>query len=140
MKGLKIIPFFLVLILLSYVGVLFVQLNPAEISVVFFGGYESPPLAMGFVVLTSALVGMLLAGVLCLLELVVLYVQNKSLRRKLSALTKKHGVVEANDLEDDFGLKRKNGSKALGGNGQPKKGVELDKKSTPSKTAPEAKP
>lgn len=86
MRGLKIIPLFLVLIVMSYIGVIFVQNNPDESVIRFFNQYESPPLPLGFIILTSALVGMLAAGILCVLELVVLYLQNKSLKRKLDEL------------------------------------------------------
>ncbi|MCB0417765.1 MAG: LapA family protein [Bdellovibrionales bacterium] len=89
MRGLKIIPLFLVLIVFSYIGVIFVQNNPDEMVIRFFNHYESPPLALGFIILTSALVGMVVAGILCVLELVVLYLQNKSLRRKLEELGQK---------------------------------------------------
>lgn len=82
MKGLKIIPIFLVLILLSYVGMLFVEANRDEVVITFFGS-QTPAVPLGFVVLTSALIGMVVAGVLCVLELAVLYLQNKSLRRRL---------------------------------------------------------
>lgn len=83
MKGLKIIPIFLVLILMAYVGMLFVEANRDEVVITFFGS-QTPPVPLGFVVLTSALIGMLVAGVLCVLELTVLYLQNKSLRRRLA--------------------------------------------------------
>ena len=84
MKGLKIIPMFLVLIILSYVGMLFVEANRDEVAI-HFGSYISPPMALGFVVLTSVLLGMVFAGLLCIVELGALYLQNKGLRRKLSA-------------------------------------------------------
>ncbi|MEZ4752227.1 MAG: LapA family protein [Bdellovibrionota bacterium] len=100
MRGLKIIPLFLVLIVFSYIGVIFVQNNPDEMVIRFFNHYESPPLALGFIILTSALVGMVVAGILCVLELVVLYLQNKSLRRKLEELGQKTNTSFREMLSD----------------------------------------
>ena len=82
MKGLKIIPMFLVLMIMTYGGMLFVQANNTEV-VVKLGHYESQPVATGFVVLTSVFIGMLLCGALCSIELLALYMQNKRLKRKL---------------------------------------------------------
>ncbi|MCB0403286.1 MAG: LapA family protein [Bdellovibrionales bacterium] len=102
MRGLKIIPLFLVLIVFSYIGVIFVQNNPDEMVIRFFNQYESPPLALGFIILTSALVGMVVAGILCVLELVVLYLQNKSLRRKLEELGQKTNTSFREVLSDSI--------------------------------------
>lgn len=88
MKGLKIIPMFAVLLLLSYVGVIFVRHNPEDV-VVRFGNLETPSTALGFVILTSVLVGMIFAGALCSVELMVLYLQNQKMRRKLFPHTPK---------------------------------------------------
>ena len=85
MKGLKIIPTFLVLIGLSYVGVVFVQANSDEV-VVRLGAFESRPMAVGFMVLTSVFVGMVLSGLLCSIEMLALYVQNRKLRKKIVSL------------------------------------------------------
>ena len=100
MKGLKIIPLFLLLIVLSYFGVLFVEDNRTEVIISFFGT-TTPPMAMGFVVLTSALAGMIVAGFLCILELVVLYLQNKSMRRKLKSLGHETTPSIVESLEDE---------------------------------------
>lgn len=81
MKGLKVIPIFLILIVLSYFGLLFVEANREEVVIHFFS-YQSPPTPLGFVVLTSALVGMIFSGLLCTIEILALYVQNKNLKRK----------------------------------------------------------
>ena len=88
MKGLKIIPVFLVLLLCTYVGILFVEAN-RDTVVVQFGNFQSHPAAMGLVVLTSILLGMILAGALCSIELMVLVVHNRKLRRRLGLLEKK---------------------------------------------------
>jgi uncharacterized integral membrane protein len=84
MKGLKIIPMFLGLIVLSYIGIMFVEANRDEVSIT-FGSYQSAPTALGFVVLTSILIGMVVAGLLCSIEMLALYVQNKSLKRRLTS-------------------------------------------------------
>ncbi len=83
MKGLKIIPMFLALIVLSYVGMLFVESNRDSV-IIQFADYRTPPTALGFVVLTSMLMGMMISGVLCMVELLALIVQNKRLKRKLN--------------------------------------------------------
>jgi uncharacterized integral membrane protein len=83
MKGLKIIPLFVGLILLSYLGVSFVEANRTEV-VIAFGNYQWPPTAVGFVVLTSALCGMILSGALCSIEILALFLRLSRLRRRLS--------------------------------------------------------
>jgi uncharacterized membrane protein YciS (DUF1049 family) len=85
MKGLKIIPLFLVLIALTYSGMLFVHSNADEITVK-LGDFTFPPTAVGFVVLTSIFVGMAICGVLCSIEMLALYVQNRRLKKKLVSL------------------------------------------------------
>ena len=83
MKGLRIIPVFILLLALSYVGVLFVNANSGEIQIEFWG-YKTPHLAIGLIVLTSIMGGMLIAGALCSIELLVLMTQNRKLRRKIA--------------------------------------------------------
>ena len=82
MKGIKIIPLFLLLIASTYVGMLFVEANREEVTIQ-FGNWQSNPTAIGFVVLTSVLVGMMISGLLCSIELFALYVQIKRLKRKI---------------------------------------------------------
>lgn len=82
MKGLKIIPMFLVLMALTYAGMLFVQANSDEV-IVRLGPSQSPPLAIGFVVLTSVFLGMVVCGTLCSIEMLALYVQNRKLKKKI---------------------------------------------------------
>jgi len=86
MKGLKLIPAFLALIVLSYFGMLFVEANRTEV-VISFWQYQSHPAALGLVVLTSVLIGMVISGCLCSVEMLALYVQNRKLRRHLGHYT-----------------------------------------------------
>lgn len=81
MKALRIIPVFVLLIVSTYVGMLFVEANRQEV-VISFGNYQSPATALGFVVLTSILIGMCISGLLCSIELFALYVQFKRLKRR----------------------------------------------------------
>ena len=81
MKALKIIPIFVILIGCTYVGMLFVEANRTEV-VINFGRYQSPGTALGFVVLTSVLIGMCIAGFLCSIELLALYMQYKKIKRQ----------------------------------------------------------
>lgn len=83
MKGLRIIPVFIVLLTLSYIGVLFVNANSGEVQVEFWG-WKTPHMAIGLIVMTSVLVGMLIAGAMCAFELLVLMAQNRKLRRKIA--------------------------------------------------------
>lgn len=85
MKGLKLIPLFLVLMILVFIGMKFVDANREDV-IINFGNYQSLPTSQGFVVLTSVLVGMVVCGTLCSVEILALYVQNRKLRRKLAAL------------------------------------------------------
>lgn len=82
MKGLKIIPMFLILIILSYFGIGFIEANREQV-VINFGNYQSHPTTLGFTVLTSVLAGMLIAGLLCSIELLALTIQNRRLKNKL---------------------------------------------------------
>ena len=86
MRGLKIIPMFLLLIGLTYTGMLFVQANSEEV-VVKMGNYQSPAIALGFVVMTSIFLGMIVCGVLCSVEMLGLYVQNRKLKKKIGGLS-----------------------------------------------------
>ncbi len=83
LKGLKIIPMFLILLVFSYFGILFIEANREEV-VINFGSYQFPPTALGFAILTSTLIGMLVAIALCVIEMAALYYQNKALKRKLT--------------------------------------------------------
>lgn len=84
MKGLKIIPMFLVLIFFSFLGALFVERNPTPVAINFFR-YTTPPTKLGLVVLCSMMLGMVIAGFLCSIEILALFIQNKNLRKKLNA-------------------------------------------------------
>ncbi len=88
MKGLRIIPVFLFLIICTYGGTLFVKANGDEV-IINLGSYVSPPTAIGFVVLTSMLIGMILCGFFCSAEIMSLYMQNRRLKRRLELLPKK---------------------------------------------------
>jgi uncharacterized integral membrane protein len=81
-KGLKIIPAFLVLIFFSYLGLMFVEANREEV-VIHFANSQSVATPLGFVILTSVLIGMVFAGCLCSVEMLFLYIQNRRLKRKL---------------------------------------------------------
>ena len=82
MRGLKIIPMFLILIVLSYFGMWFVDLNRNEVTLN-IGTYVTSPTALGFVVLTAVLIGMLISGLFCSIEILALFMQNRRLRRRV---------------------------------------------------------
>jgi len=99
MRGLKIIPMFLLLIGLTYAGMLFVQGNSEEI-VVKIWGYQSPPIAIGFVVMTSVFIGMVACGLLCSVEMLGLYIQNRKLKKKIGSLTVSQKTVVTPPVSD----------------------------------------
>ncbi len=82
MRGLRIIPMFIGLIILSYFGMWFVDLNRNEVTLN-IGPHTTQPTALGFVVLTSILLGMVVSGLFCSVEILALYMQNRRLKRKL---------------------------------------------------------
>ncbi len=86
MKGLKIIPIFIILLLCTYLGILFVEANRENV-VVSFGKYQSTAMPLGLVILTSVLVGMVAAGLLCSIELVILLLQNQKLKRRQARMS-----------------------------------------------------
>lgn len=83
MKGLKIIPIFTVLLTCTYLGTVFVERNRDPVSIIFGNSVQTPPAALGLVVLTSVLLGMILAGALCSIELMVLVMENRRLKKGL---------------------------------------------------------
>ena len=82
MRGLRIIPMFIGLIILSYFGMWFVELNRDPV-VLNLGSRQTPPTALGFVVLTAILIGMVVAGLFCSIELLALYMQNRRLKSRV---------------------------------------------------------
>lgn len=87
MKAMKLIIVFFIFMFLTYCGVLFVNANKQEV-VVKFMGYESQQVAVGLVVLTSVLIGMISCAILCSIELISLYMQRSSLRKKVETMSR----------------------------------------------------
>lgn len=109
MKGLRIIPMFIVLMALSYVGILFVESNHDDVAIAFGSYYQSQPIPLGFVVLTSILIGMVICGALCSVELLSLYVQNRSLKRRLRTMETRTSITGNNQsAQSDRARKEKN--------------------------------
>lgn len=99
MKTISFIIVFMVLCLVAYVGMLFINLNHQEVTVTFGEIYSTPAAPLGLVILTSMLAGMLICGVLFLYEVAALYVQNRQLKRKLGSET--HEFDPENSLSSD---------------------------------------
>ena len=99
MKGLRIIPVFAFFIIMTYGGMIFVHANSQEVKVQ-LGSLDVPQAPLGLVVLTSVLIGMLICGFLCSIELLAMYVQNKRLKRRLSSLIPKKPEVSATPQAD----------------------------------------
>jgi uncharacterized integral membrane protein len=89
MKAMKLIIIFFIFMVFTYFGVLFVNLNKQEVVVKIFK-YQSDPMSVGIVVLTSILFGMVACAALCGVELVTLYMQRSSLRKRLHSLMKQN--------------------------------------------------
>lgn len=88
MRALKIIPLLVILLLLVYFGVLFVEANPEQV-ILTLGTHQTNPTRLGFVVMTSVLLGILAGAVLAVGQVVLLSLQNRSLRKRI-----RHDVVE----------------------------------------------
>jgi uncharacterized integral membrane protein len=100
-KGLKIIPVFIVLLLCTYVGILFVEANRTPVTVT-FGRYQSSSTALGLVVLTAILAGMIIAGTLCSIELIALSMQNRKLRRRISPASRSRSADSSHGEPSDL--------------------------------------
>lgn len=85
MRGLKFIPYFLGFAVVSFLGMLFVQTNDEKV-VVNLGNYQTPEYPLGFVLICAVLLGMVVIGVVCILELSLLMYQNRNLKKKVSNL------------------------------------------------------
>jgi uncharacterized integral membrane protein len=95
MKAIKLIVGFLSVSVLAYIGVIFILANQEVVAIKFFG-VQTPEMPVGFVILTSTLLGMMISGLLCLYEIITLYVQNRAMRRKLG------GAQSDIDTADEF--------------------------------------
>lgn len=85
MTGLKLIPAFFTLMVLTYFGIQFVEANRDEVMVT-VGNWQSRPLALGFVIITTFFLGMVFSAALSLAELLRLHLSNHRLKRKLSEM------------------------------------------------------
>jgi len=85
MIGLKMIPAFFILMVMTYFGIQFVEANRDEVYVT-VASWQSRPVALGFVVITSFFIGMVFTAALSLAEVLRLHVVNHRLRRKVSDL------------------------------------------------------
>lgn len=85
MRGLKIIAVFVLLIGFTYLGVLFVEANREEV-VLEIGKHRTGPTALGFVVMSSTLIGLVMGALLGSFEILSLLLQNQGLKKKLRRL------------------------------------------------------
>jgi uncharacterized integral membrane protein len=85
MTGLKIIPAFFLLMVLTYFGIQFVEANRDEVMVT-VGSWQSRPLALGFVVITSFFLGMVFSAALSISEVLRLHLNNHRMKRKIAEL------------------------------------------------------
>jgi len=99
MKGVKIILGFLALMALSYIGMLFIQINRQEIALS-FGVFTTEPMPLGFVALTCIFTGMVFVGLLSVYELVGLYITNRSLKKRVEELESQVSAAIAPAVEE----------------------------------------
>jgi uncharacterized integral membrane protein len=82
MRGLKLIAVFILLIGFTYLGVVFVEANREEV-ILEIGKYRTNPSALGFVVMSSTLIGLVLGALLGSFEILSLLMQNQNLKKRL---------------------------------------------------------
>lgn len=82
MRALRIIPFMVALLVLVYFGVFFVEANQEMVSVT-LGSYVTKPTRLGFVIMTSSLLGLLVGGGLAATQILFLSLQNRALKKRL---------------------------------------------------------
>jgi preprotein translocase subunit SecY len=82
LRALKIIPLLVVLLFLVYLGVLFVEANQTEVTIT-LGSHKTQPTRLGFVVMTSVLIGIFAGAFLASAQVVLLFLQNRSLRKRV---------------------------------------------------------
>ena len=100
MTGLKLIPAFFLLMVLTYFGIQFVEANRDEVLVT-VGNWQSRPLALGFVIITTFFLGMVFSAALSLAELLRLHLSNHRLRRKLAEFHTQAQSASASALPSD---------------------------------------
>ena len=83
MKGLRIIPILVILMVLVYLGVGFVEANQENV-ILTIGSHVTEPTRLGFVVMTSVLLGIILGAALASAQVFLLFFQNRSLRKQIS--------------------------------------------------------
>lgn len=139
MKGLKVIPLFLLFSVLSYFGMRFLEDNEQKIDVQFWG-FHTPTLSIGMTIITSILVGMLIVGILYIVFAAPLAWQVRSLKRKLNDLegyTKRKSDPNSNRLpQPSLGplpTPKTEAKKTL----EPVKRLSAEKRLTPSETLKE---
>jgi len=99
MSSLKIIPVFFLFMVLTYLGIQFVEANRDDV-VVTLGNWQSHPTSLGFVVITSCFCGMFFSATISLAELMRLYLQNNRLKRTIASLqsSQPQQALQANDV------------------------------------------
>lgn len=83
MRALRILPLLVVLLFLVYLGVSFVEANQTQVSLS-LGSYQTKPTRLGFVVMSSVLVGIFIGAVLAAAQIFLLSLQNRALRKRVS--------------------------------------------------------
>jgi len=87
MKKFLVIPGIFAVLGLTYATTWFVELNKEQIVVQLGQQSSTEPTAIGFVVLTSIALGMLICGFLLGIEVFALMIQNRRLKRKVASLS-----------------------------------------------------
>jgi hypothetical protein len=83
MKPFRIIPLLVVLLILVYLGVMFVEANQEQV-ILTIGTHQTNPTRLGFVVMTSVLLGIFAGAILATGQIALLFFQNRSLRKRIN--------------------------------------------------------
>lgn len=83
MRSLRVIPFLAALLFLVYLGVMFVEANQEQV-ILTLGTYQTQPTRLGFVVMTSVLLGVFVGALLASAQVVLLFMTNRSLRKRMA--------------------------------------------------------
>lgn len=85
MRGIKIIASFLALLGLAYLGVLFVEDNREEVILTIWT-FKTKSMALGFLVMSTTLIGIVIGAGLGAIEIFTLILKNRRLSARLCQL------------------------------------------------------
>jgi xanthine/uracil/vitamin C permease (AzgA family) len=101
MNKLRLVPTFIILLFLSYLGVSFVEANREQV-IVTLGRYQSQPTTLGFVLITCFILGMLIGTFLWSIEVFTLWYRLRGLKQRVKNLeSTSYSSIDATPVEED---------------------------------------